>query len=158
MRHHTSRYLLNALLLLVGVLSVFSGVLIQFNYHMGHHGGIASQHDVLGIGYTAWTAIHKISIVVLSILMVMHLALHAKWYLGVFKKRLFSKNRQVLTLTIVFLFVALTGLIPWAIDSFSSNGLLRKGFIEIHDKLALILTVYLILHVVKRAKWYFKRV
>lgn len=31
----------------------------------------------------------------------------------------------------------------------------RKTFIEIHDKLAIILTIYLILHIIRRMKWFF---
>ncbi|MCX8055970.1 MAG: hypothetical protein N3A67_09940, partial [Ignavibacteria bacterium] len=55
----------------------------------------------------------------------------------------------------LFVLVAITGLTPWFIDLLKGNELLRKVFIEIHDKLAIILVVYLILHVIRRMKWFF---
>ena len=57
-------------------------------------------------------------------------------------------------LSVLFLAVACTGFIPWFIDLFSDNSITRTLFIEIHDKFALVLIVFLILHIIKRAKWY----
>jgi hypothetical protein len=80
--------------------------------------------------------------------------LHWKWYKTVIKKRLVAKNIQVLTLSMLFVLVAITGFIPWFIDLLKGDEILRKAFIEIHDKFAIILSVYLILHVIKRLKWF----
>ncbi len=145
---------INSGLLILGLLTVFSGLLIQVEYHIGHHGKIALNNHVLGISYNGWSDIHKISIIILSILMIFHISLHWKWYKVVIRKKLVAKNRQVLTLSVVFILVAITGLIPWFIDLMKGDLMLRKTFIEIHDKLAIILSVYLILHVIKRLKWF----
>ena len=64
------------------------------------------------------------------------------------------KNSQVITLSLLFLMVAVTGLLPWSIDLSGGTTILRLLFIEIHDKLALVLVIYLVLHVIKRYKWF----
>lgn len=63
------------------------------------------------------------------------------------------KRHQIFSL--LFVLVAITGLTPWFIDLLKGDLMQRKVFIEIHDKLAIVLAVYLILHVIKRIKWFF---
>jgi len=155
MEKHINSFIINLGLLISGLLSVFSGLLIQVEYHMGNHGSIAMNDHVFGISYYGWSDIHKISIVILSLLMTFHISLHWKWYKVVIKKRLVAKNIQVLILSVVFILVAITGFIPWFIDLMNGDVMLRKTFIEIHDKFAIILSVYLILHIIKRLKWFF---
>lgn len=151
-----NRFIINLGLFIIGAAAVFTGLLIQVKFHMGNHGNIAINDEVFGIDYPIWSAIHKISIVVLSVLMIYHISHHWKWYKIVVKKKLISKNRQVLILSLLFVLVAITGLTPWVIDMLKYDEITRKGFIEIHDKLAIILSVYLILHVSKRFKWFLK--
>jgi len=155
MEKYFNRFSINLCLLISGFFTVFSGILIQVKYHMGNHGNSSTNDPVFGLSYSEWSDTHKISIVVLSILMIFHLILHWKWYKIVIKKRLINKNKQVITLTILFVLVAFTGFIPWFIDLMKEDEMLRKAFIEIHDKLAIILSVYFILHVIKRLKWFF---
>ncbi|MDP4266867.1 MAG: hypothetical protein Q8880_05485 [Bacteroidota bacterium] len=72
----------------------------------------------------------------------------------VFEKKLAGKNIQVVTLSMIFMIVAFTGLVPWFIDLTGSGGILRLILIEIHDKLALILVIYIVLHLIKRCRWF----
>jgi hypothetical protein len=155
MGKHFYSFIINLGLFISGLLAVFSGLLIQVEYHMGNHGNIAINDHVFGISYYGWSDIHKISIVILSLLVIFHISLHWKWYKVVIKNRFVAKNMQVLTLSVVFILVAITGLIPWFIALLNGDVMLRKAFIETHDKLAIILSVYLILHVIKRLKWFF---
>lgn len=155
MGKYISRFIINLGLIVFGIATAFSGMLIQIKYHMGNHGNIVLNESVLGINYQSWSAIHKVSIVVLSLLMIYHVYHHWKWYKGVISKKLITKNQQVLTLTLLFASVAITGLTPWFIDLLKGDEVLRKVFIEIHDKLAIILSIYLILHIIKRLKWFF---
>lgn len=120
---------------------------------MGNHGDIAINDHALGISYSGWSNIHKVSVVILSLFMLFHIVLHWKWYSMVVGKKLIAKNIQVITLTIVFILVAITGYTPWLIRSMEGDEVTRKILIEIHDKLALVLTIYLILHIIKRFKW-----
>lgn len=155
MKKDINKLVINLGLFISGIATLFSGMLIQIEFHMGNHGNIAINDIVFGLDYLCWSAIHKISIVTLSLLMIYHLCHHWKWYKVVITRRLIKKNQQVLILSLLFVLVAITGVTPWFIDLLQGDELQRKVFIEIHDKLALILSVYLILHVVKRLKWFF---
>lgn len=153
-----------------------SGLVLQLGFHFGGGGRqrhfnraahavvgeiekpqcIDSFKTVWGISYTGWSSIHKFAIALFLIFMVYHIFVHWNWYNGVFKKRLIGKNKQVIILSGIFILVAITGLIPWFIDSTFSDYALRKAFIEIHDKIALVFVVFLILHTFKRATWFYK--
>lgn len=154
MGKYLNSFIVNLGLLISGFLTVFSGLLIQVKYHIGSHGTISTNDNTFGISYFGWSDIHKVSIVILSMLMIFHIGRHWKLYKIVITKRLVNKNIQVITLTILFVLVAITGLIPWFINLMKGDEMPRKAFIEIHDKLAIILSVYFILHVIKRLKWF----
>lgn len=154
MRNARNRFVVNIGLLLFGLASAFSGMLIQINYHIGNHGSNQIPDFVLGMNYHSWSVMHKISIVILSLLMIYHIYQHWKWYKVIVTKKLFAKNQQVLMFSILFILVAVTGLTPWIIDLLNGNEIQRKVFVEIHDKIAIILSIYLVLHIVKRLKWY----
>ena len=154
MGKNISLFIVNLGLFVFGIASAFSGMLIQVKYHMGNHGNIAINDSVFGINYHGWSFVHKISIVVLSLLMIYHIYQHWKWYKIVITKRLLVKNQQVLIFSLLFVLVAITGLIPWFIDLLKGAEMQRKTLIEIHDKLAIILTIYLILHIIRRMKWF----
>lgn len=74
----------------------------QVKYHMGNHGNIAINDNIFEIDYHSWSLIHKISIVVLTVLMFYHVYYHWKWYKAVITKRLVTKNQQVLILSLLF--------------------------------------------------------
>lgn len=147
MGNNVNRLIVNLGLFVFGIASAFYGMLIQVKYHMGNHGNIPINDSVFGINYHDWSVVHKISIVVLSLFAIYHIYQHWKWYKVVISKRLFAKNQQVLIFSLLFVLVAITGLTPWLIDLLKGDEMQRKAFIEIHDKLAIILTFYLILHI-----------
>ncbi len=167
-------FFINNLLVFTGLLMIISGLTMQLAYHMGEphdHRAIGNtlpsqlpqyeqirkidvNKSAIGFTYTQWSAIHKMSIVAFTLLIVYHVYAHWKWYKGVIIKRLIRKHVQVITLSVLFLLVAITGLIPWFVDLSGGTGSLRLFLIEIHDKLALILSVYLLLHIIGRIKWF----
>jgi ferredoxin len=168
------RFLVNSSLLISGLVMVFSGLALQLGFHIGNSGehsvddyGFLQSGEyvndrtmdlsklVFGFNYPDWSIIHKFAIGLFSLFMVYHISAHWKWYKGVISRGLLSNNAQLITLSVIFVLVAITGLVPWFIDLSGSSSLLRLLFIEIHDKLALVLIIYLILHVIKRAKWFF---
>lgn len=155
MGKNINRLISNLGLIIFGIATVSSGMLIQIEYHMGNRGNIAINDFVFGIDYQSWSAIHKVSITLFTLLMVYHVYSHWKWYKGVISKKRISKNQQVLILSLLFVLVAITGLTPWFISLLRGDEMLRKVFIEVHDKLAIILSVYLILHIIRRLKWFF---
>lgn len=102
MRNNINRFIINIGLLVFCIASAFSGILIQVKYHMGNHGNIAINDNIFEIDYHSWSLIHKISIVVLTVLMFYHVYYHWKWYKAVITKRLVTKNQQVLILSLLF--------------------------------------------------------
>ena len=167
-------FFVNNLLLLSGIAMVVSGLVLQIGFHLGsgqrnhdrrmhsHSANVEQVREinpesaVWGVDYKTWATTHKIAIVAFSLLMVYHFAIHWKWYKGVITKHLIGKNKQVMILSVFYLMVAITGIISWFIDLSGSSSVIRIGFMEIHDKLAIVLIIYLLLHVIKRAKWFSK--
>jgi len=154
MKQKQNRLIVNNLLLVSGIIMTVSGLIQQIGFHMGNHGDqLQTDQLVWGLDRTEWSVIHKVTIVIFSILMICHICTHWKWYKGVISKNQIRKNRQVFILSVLFVLVAVTGLIPWFIDLSGGVGSLRLILIEIHDKLALFLAIFLILHLVKRIKF-----
>jgi hypothetical protein len=114
--------------------------------------GIDTGRIAYGFDYHAWSAIHRSAVVLFSLLIAYHAYFHRKWYAHVIGKHLARKNGYIITLSALFLPVAMTGFASWLIDSSNGRVMLRIAFIEIHDKIALILSILLIPHVVKRIK------
>lgn len=137
---------INLGLLFSGLVMIFSGLLIQINYHMGNHGRIVISKSVWCLSHSDWSLIHKISVIIFSFVVIYHIKLHWRWFKAVITKNLIAKNKLIITLSIVFLLVALTGYVPWLIKLTGGDTSIRKTFIEIHDKIALILIALLALH------------
>jgi 2-oxoglutarate ferredoxin oxidoreductase subunit delta len=147
-------FIVNIGLFFFAIAMSFSGFVIQFKYHMGHNFGLESDNSVLGIGYYNWTSIHKASIIIISILMTYHFFMHWKWYKTIIIKKLSSRNKLQMILSIIFILVAITGFIPWIINLSGGSDISRKFCIEIHDKIAILLFVLLTVHMTNRLKWY----
>ena len=154
MKNQPFVFFINLGLLLAGIVMVFSGLTIQVKYHMDHGESTEASLTAFRLDYYSWSDIHKVSIICVTSLMIIHFIFHWKWYKTVIRKKLFGKNQQVIVLSVLFILVAVTGYIPWLIHMTGGENMIRELFIEIHDKIALILFVYLILHVTKRLKWY----
>lgn len=153
-KHLVLSFVTNLALLLTGFVVVGSGFSMQLNYHMGHHGSIDVNRLVWGLDFWRWSDIHKTSIVIMSFLAAIHVVLHWHWYRTVVKKNLLAKNKLAITLTIAFFVVAMTGYIPWFIGLTGGSDVSRKIFIEVHDKITLVLSVCLVIHVAKRYRWF----
>lgn len=164
-------FVINNLLLASGLIMIVSGMIMQIGFHMGSHPGHGHQaqgHSIAyedmrvidhnkivgGFNYSDWSAIHKIVVIVFFLLITWHLYIHWKWIMGLIRKHLMGKNSQLIILSALFLLVALTGFIPWGIDLWGGSGESRMFYIEIHDKLTLLFMLFLLLHIIKRARWY----
>jgi hypothetical protein len=145
---------INIGLIIVSLTTILTGFVIQLEYHMG---GISPAVETWGLTYNNWSFFHKLSIVFFSLLTLFHIISHWKWYKITVIKKLISKNKQTIILSVIFILTAITGYIAWFAGlvngAASSDAMLfRKTFIEIHDKISIILTIYIIFHVVKRMK------
>ena len=157
MNRRINNFTINLFLLVFGITTVLSGALIQVGYHMGHHGTIDACKSIFGLDYGSWSDVHKLSIVLFSVWMGWHIGRHLKWYRAVIEKRRVAKRGAVLILSFCFLSVAVTGFVPWCIDGLNGNVVLRKIFIEIHDKLTLIFVACVVWHVAGRMNRLFRR-
>lgn len=145
---HLPRHLLNLGLLIAGLASASSGLTLQLRYHIGRHG----HGEGVNFGYPFWAQLHKYSSVLLLGLVAWHLVVNWKWLRAVWRKSLLGKHRQVVTMNVLFLAAAVTGLGAWAIGWVSQGFRAEKLVVEIHDKLTLFLTVLLVLHVWSRRR------
>ncbi len=134
-------------LFFVGIIMTLSGLLMQLYYHIWNH-EISSK--VLGLCYSSWSSIHKISTIIFSLFLIYHVVLHWKWYKTIFRKKLISKNKEVTGLSITIIFVTITGYVAWIFNTTP----IRKIFIEIHDKITIILFVFLLFHITRKFKWF----
>jgi hypothetical protein len=145
---------INICLIVAGLATILTGFVIQLKYHMG---GLSPISEAWGLAYSNWSFLHKLSIVFFSLLMVFHIALHWKWYKIIIARRMIARNKETVILSVIFFFTTVTGFAAWFADILNTGTslevtLLRKTFIEIHDKIAIILTIYIILHTLKRLK------
>ena len=147
------RKLLNYLLLITGLSTCLSGVMMQIGYHIGVTDRTAIAHiKHWGMNLSQWQITHQAVASLFFILCGLHVYLHWGWYKGVIGKRLFKRNSQLLTFTLLFIVSALLGFAPWAISNGEALSKLRHILIEIHDKVSVVLIVFMVLHVVKRWK------
>ncbi len=135
------RRLINVGLLPIGLIVSISGLFIQIHYHI---------QNSSSIGYNTWANIHKWASLLFTILIVFHIILHAKWYNNVIEKHLIKKNKITLYLTAITLVAALLGFAACIATDFDT----RHVLIEIHDKTAMLFFVLLLIHVLKKCKWY----
>jgi hypothetical protein len=127
---------------------IFSGFLLQIFYHMKRY---ESDSLVWGLNRADWLLFHKVAVVIAFSFTLVHLILHYKWFSGVIKKKLFISGnkltKRTFRLFIMFIIVSLTGLIPW-IFGFTTET--RHHILEIHDKVAIIFTIYFLYHFAMR--------
>lgn len=146
-------FIINLGLMISGLIVIFSGLLIQIYYHMGD---FRLSELVLGLNHKIWLLIHIISSIVFTLLMVHHVTVLWKWYKGVIKKKLYSKNKQVLILLGIWILVTLTGFIPCISNYYFDQNIFTFLLIEIHDKIGLLFCVYFGIHLIQRLDWYKK--
>jgi len=151
MRRDVLNLSVNFGLLFSGLVLVFSGLLIQIYYHIRD---LDCAIAILEVNHKGWSLVHKISSIIFSIFILYHIIVVQKWYKVMIKKKLYSKHIQVITFSVICVIVSLTGFIPWGINLIKDGSNIRIVFIEIHDKIALLFLVYLLLHVFQRLKWF----
>jgi len=150
----TILFTINNMILLSSIATVFSALTIMIHYHMGHPGIISATETFGRLHYSDWSWIHKASTIVLTLFIAYHVQLHWNWYKNVLYKKLLTKNKQVLLLSVIFTVSFLTGFIPWVLQLSHPTDITRRFLLEIHDKTGIILIVFLVLHVSKRVKWF----
>ena len=142
--------ILNVALLSSALACFASGLIIQIFYHLIKRP--ASTHILL-FNQASWNSIHVWSSLVFLFFVIYHVVRHKKWYKSLFKNKFSTKKRPTGILSVLMIITAITGLIPWYIAFFGENSDVRFLFIEIHDKIAVLLLIVCILHTRKRLKF-----
>jgi len=127
-------------------LLVISGFIIQINFHIGD--------SELALGMTRETCefFHKISSLIAGICISIHITNNYKWYRTVIKNSLFKRNIALTILTLFFIATALSGYAPWVMDALFGTNQIRNVIIEIHDKIGIIFTAFLLIHLQKKIR------
>lgn len=134
--HRRSQRITDWLLIPVSIASVITG----FGLHVAGHD---RPHEV----WEQWAAAHVVATVLFLVLGIYHVSHHWAWYKSLFSKGLGKKSRVTFLLTIVFLFLVVTGIILIvAIDGPNST------IGHLHYLFGLLLTIISLWHVVKRCK------
>ena len=129
---------LNYSMFISGLITVISGIMLQIGYHIGNPSlSIKQTKQLWHLHYNSWQNIHIIAALLFLILCGVHIFIHKKIYKIIFQRGLYKRNWQVIILSFLFIISVLTALSPW-------------NMIEIHDKVSILLIVFLVLHLAKR--------
>lgn len=114
------------------VFSTFTGIKLHIAGHTSNH---ALWHD--------WAVLHVVSSTLFLIAVVYHATTHRNWYKGIFSKNWKRKSKTTVSLSLVFLFVSLTGISLLSTEGTNSTiGLW-------HYKSGLIVGMLSLLHILK---------
>jgi hypothetical protein len=145
-----ANFYVNLAALVPFMVTIATGMVLQFQYHMHH---LPDDALVLGLGRHGWLTLHKISAVTSLACILHHCAHHWRFIVTVTKKKLYLKNMSAgivsYYLFLVFVPTALTAMASWIF----LKGHARFMLVEVHDKLALLLIVIFAVHLVSRAGW-----
>ncbi len=140
---------LNLGLLGTGTVSAVSGFLIQVRYHMGHRRLVGAADPVWGCSHATWALIHQIASVLLAGIAAWHLYPNRK-ALAASLVRAAAWRTQGPFLFTLFSLAVVTSLAAWFAAETGGGRLVERGFVEIHDKLVIPMSVLLVLHVWRR--------
>ncbi|MEI6091109.1 MAG: DUF4405 domain-containing protein [bacterium] len=136
-------------------ISAFIGILIQANYHMAHK---ADTFLVYGFDRGFWNNLHVISTALFVIGLIYHIVLNFPAIKTMFKprKKHLPKGFGISRILILVMVVtSLSGIISF-IFNIAGEYQIRFHFLEIHDKLGIILAVIFLIHFAQHFKWMLK--
>lgn len=143
-------FIISAILLLPMLITLFSGLVLIFAFHQHHH----SITEFWGGDRIFWRTRHIAFSIISSGILIYHLRYIIKKFTQVIRFKKIGKSRnKVSALSFWFFFICgLTGYIGWIIGAFSEDLFPRIFFVEIHDKLGLLLFVFALIHIIRKLK------
>lgn len=91
-------------------LSAYTGI----ELHIAGHG---NNHEI----WHNWAAFHVVMSLLFFVALILHVTTHWGWYKGLLNNGIGKKSKITLALSVVFMFVVVTGLILLCIDGANSN-------------------------------------
>jgi len=133
-------------------LLAITGLVLQVNYHMHH---LPNGHQVLGLNRHGWLLLHKLSAVMSLAGITVHCLLHRRYIASatriILARRSLSKVLSSYYAVVLYVLSSLTALIPWIFFDQGHGHGGGRHFVEIHDKLALLLIIVTAAHIISRA-------
>lgn len=152
-RQRSITFTVNSVLIVLGIATSISGLIIQWHYHLRTFSDGAT---IFALCRQEWNAIHVWTSIVFFIAIIYHVWSHRRWYNNLLKKNVSAKQRPTAILTVLTFTVVITGLIPLFIHCLKGCSIFRFSMIEIHDKVAILFFIVAFRHTIKRWKGYFK--
>lgn len=128
-------FVIDWLLVFVFILSAASGIGL-------HIAGHCCTHEV----WHNWAVSHVVASLLFLIAVILHISTHWQWFRGIVKHGAGKKSRVTVVLSVVFLLVAVTGIILLGVSGANS----RTGLL--HYKLGIVAIVLCTGHILKRIK------
>lgn len=143
-------FIISAILLIPMIITLFTGLVLIFAFHQ-HHATIS---EFWGGDRIFWRTVHITFSIISSGILIYHLRYIIKKFTQVirFRKIGNSRNRISALSFWFFLTCGLTGYIGWLIGAFDKDLFPRILFVEIHDKLGLLLFIFTLIHIIRKIK------
>ncbi len=143
-------FYINLLNFIPFLLVIITGLILQFKYHLHH---FPDHYTIEGLDKSGFLNLHIISAAISLAGIIFHCILHWKFISAVAKKIFIKKSGFKLSflLFVIYLATVLTSFASWLF--FNQGDSARFVLVEIHDKVALLLVVFSVLHLVKRSGW-----
>jgi hypothetical protein len=145
----SARRWLNLGLLAAGAVSLVTGLLIQFTYHLHHGIAVRGTRLVWGLDYPAWALIHPIASALMLALAAWHLWLNRKPLLALLRRD-GRWRRQATLLLVLFTLAVITAVVAWTVGKIVDGRMTERALVEIHDKVTLPLSALMVLHTWQR--------
>ncbi|MBP7738235.1 MAG: DUF4405 domain-containing protein [Spirochaetes bacterium] len=146
------QFYLNLFNLALFLLLAITGLLLQVNYHMHH---LPNGREVLGLNRHGWLLLHKLSAVMSLAGITAHCLLHRRYIATttrrIIARRSLAKVPSSYYTVVLYVLASLTALIPWIFFGQGHGHGGGRRFVEIHDKLTLLLIIVTAAHIISRA-------
>lgn len=150
-----TNFYLNLLNVVPFLILISSGILLQLEYHMHHQ---PDEHLIAGLNRSGWLLLHRITAALSLVGITAHCILHRK-FIAATTRRILDRRSMANVHTSYYLLIlciptVITGMASWI--ALNGNTHARLMLVEIHDKLALLMVAFSLVHIVSRAGWMLK--
>ena len=125
--------------------------MLQLGYHVSLT-DISERYlkSIALMSYLQWQQLHQITSILFTACCLWHLWRHKKYYRKFFKAVLWRRCMQLNLFSVFFLIATTTGFVAWILRVMKYNTQLAHIWVETHDKLAIVMLCFALLHIIKR--------
>jgi hypothetical protein len=148
-------FYLNLLNIIPLLIVVITGLILQIKYHMHI---IPDDYLILGLNRSGWLLLHKIWAIISLTGIIVHCIVHWQ-FIAATTKNIFNQKSKISLLSSYLLLVIYTPTFLTSMGSWiflNDKDSARYTLVEIHDKLALLLIIIIVVHVISRFGWMVK--